>query len=151
MHTTSICVQPCCSAPWLLLHQRLGSRTYCTLCLLAASQEESKQYPLIRLAVPLLPRADAATASNSILKVILASSIVSIMWDWWERGPDYLYSGAEATQQQEDWLSPCLHMQERGTKTYMLCVFRTLPYTVILRADGLNLWHGRGGTTFPSL
>jgi hypothetical protein len=49
--------------------------------------------------VRLLPYAGAATASNSIHKVILASSIVSIMWDWWERGPDYLYSGATLTQQ----------------------------------------------------
>lgn len=43
-----------------------------------------------------LPCADAATASGSINKVILASSIVSVMWDWWERGSDYTYSGAAA-------------------------------------------------------
>ena len=53
----------------------------------------------------LLPYADAATASNSIHKVILASSIVSIMWDWWERGPDYLYSGTTLTQQRGGGLS----------------------------------------------
>jgi hypothetical protein len=42
----------------------------------------------------LLP--DAASASGSINKVILASSIVAIMWDWWERGRDHVYT-------EEDW------------------------------------------------
>lgn len=39
---------------------------------------------------------DAATASGSIRKVLLCSSIVAVMWDWWERGRDYVYT-------EEDW------------------------------------------------
>lgn len=38
--------------------------------------------------------ADAATAAGSINKVLLASSIVSVLWDWWERGSDYIYTGS---------------------------------------------------------
>jgi hypothetical protein len=37
---------------------------------------------------------DASTAAGSITKVILASSIVAIMWDWWERGRQHVYTGA---------------------------------------------------------
>lgn len=40
--------------------------------------------------------ADAATASGTVSKVLLVSSIVAIMWDWWERGSNYVYT-------EEDW------------------------------------------------
>ncbi|KAF6259935.1 hypothetical protein COO60DRAFT_1700582 [Scenedesmus sp. NREL 46B-D3] len=39
---------------------------------------------------------DAATAAGSIRQVLLCSSIVSVMWDWWERGRDHVYT-------EEDW------------------------------------------------
>jgi hypothetical protein len=40
--------------------------------------------------------ADAATAAGSFRKVLLCSSIVSVMWDWWERGREHVYT-------EEDW------------------------------------------------
>lgn len=40
--------------------------------------------------------ADAATAAGTIDKVLLVSSIVAIMWDWWERGRNYVYT-------EDDW------------------------------------------------
>lgn len=43
----------------------------------------------------LLP-VDAATAAGSISKVILASSVVAVMADWWERGSNHVYT-------EEDW------------------------------------------------
>lgn len=39
---------------------------------------------------------DAATAAGSIRKVILASSIVAVMADWWERGSEHVYT-------EQDW------------------------------------------------
>jgi len=40
--------------------------------------------------------ADAATAIGTITKVVLVSSIVAVMWDWWERGAQHVYT-------EDDW------------------------------------------------
>lgn len=40
--------------------------------------------------------ADAASATGTVKKVLLVSSIVAVMWDWWERGRHYVYT-------EDDW------------------------------------------------
>lgn len=41
--------------------------------------------------------ADAATVTGTITKVVLASSVVAVMWDWHERGADHVYTEADWT------------------------------------------------------
>jgi hypothetical protein len=65
-----------------------GSACMCIKCIML-SAKCADNVPVCSLPCP----ADAATAAGSISKVILASSIVSIMWDWWERGEGHVYSG----------------------------------------------------------